>query len=92
MVKFNKIPLGIIILVYVLSVGVCPLDFDHANGHTEKNIPDIHCGLQLNSYYSSEAGGVDLFDKASYRKLFPLIVEPKPPILVYSILKIPKSA
>ncbi len=91
MFKFNRISLGILILVYVFSVAICPLDFNHTNGRAEKNnIPDIHCGIELNSYVPPEDGSSAHFDLTSYRNLFPLIDEPTLPLLVYSIFKIPK--
>ena len=91
MIKFNKISFGILILVYVFSIAICSLEFNHTNGHAAKdNIPDIHCGIELNRYASTEDGSFALLDLTSYQKLCPLIVEPKLPILVYSILKIPK--
>jgi hypothetical protein len=91
--KFNKISLGILILAYVFSVAICPLDFNHTNGHVEKEkIPDIHCGIELNSYVPPDDGSSAFLDLTSPWKLCPLIVEPKLPILVYSIFKIPKPA
>lgn len=89
--KFNKISFGILILVYVFSVAICSLEFNHTDGHAAKdNIPDTHCGIELNRYTPPEIGSFALLDLTSYQKLYPFIVEPKLPILVYSILKIPK--
>ena len=92
--KFNKISLGILILAYVFSAGICPLNFNHyTNGRLEKdNIPDIHCRIELNSYVSPDNGSSAFLDLTSPWKFCPLIVEPRLPILVYSILKIPKFA
>ena len=91
--EFNKISLGVLFLLYVFSVGICPLDFNHSNGHVDKDkIPDIHCGIELNSYVPPDEGSSAFFDLTSYRKSCSLIVEPKFPILVYSIFKIPKPA
>jgi len=91
--KFNKISLGVLVLVYLLSVGICPLVFNHSNGHAEKDkAPDIHCGSELNGYASPEDGRCALLDLTMPWKLSPLIVEPKPPILVYSVFKIPIPA
>jgi len=89
--KFNKASLGILILLYVFSAAICSLDFNHANGHVEKdNIPDIHCGIGVKGYIPPEGVGSALVDSTTHRKLCPLIIEPKLPILVYSIFKIPK--
>jgi len=91
--KFNKISLGILVLAYLFSIGICPLDFNHPNGHAKKdNIPDIHCGIELNSCVFPDNGGSARLDSTSSWKLCPLIVEPRLPVLVYSILKIPKSS
>jgi len=91
--KFNKISLGILVLVYLFSVGICPLDFNHTNGHAKKdNVPDIHCGTALNSCVFTDNGGYARLDLTSSWKLCSLIVEPRLPVLVYSILKIPKSS
>jgi hypothetical protein len=73
-------------------VTVCSSEFNHANGHVAKDItPDTHCGIELNRYAPLEDESFALLDLTSYRNLCPLIVEPKLPILVYSIFKIPKS-
>jgi hypothetical protein len=91
--KSHKISLGIIIPAYVLSVVMCSLYFNHTNEPSEKDVfPDIHCGIEQNSTDAPEDGGSAFSDLASYRKLCPFIVEPKLPILVYSIFKIPKPA
>ena len=91
MFKLSRISLAILILAYVFPVAICPLDFNHTNGRAEKdNIPDIHCGVELSSYVLPEDGSSAPFDLTMSRKLCPLIVEPKLPLLVYSIFKIPK--
>ena len=91
--KYHKTSLGILILLYVFSAARCSLDFKHANGHVEKDIiPDIHCGTGVNSIIPLESVGPALIDLPSYRKLCPFIIEPKLPILVYSIFKIPKPS
>ena len=93
MFKYKKTSLGILILVYVFSAAICSSDFNHANGHTEKdNTPDIHCGIELISNVPPEDGSSAHLDLTLSRKLSSFIVEPKLPILVYSIFKIPKSA
>jgi hypothetical protein len=91
--KSHKISLGIFISLYVLSVAICSLNFNHTNEPVEKDIfPDVHCGIELSSYVAPEDGSSAFSDLTSYRKLCPFIVEPKLPILVYSIFKIPKPA
>ena len=91
MCKFYSISVGILILVYMFSVAFCPLDFSHSNEHVKKNkVPDMHCGIEFTSYVAAEDGSSALLDLTSHWKLYPLIVEPKLPILVYSIFKIPK--
>jgi hypothetical protein len=91
--KFNGISLGILILAYVFSAAICPLDFNHTNGHAnEKKVPDFHCGIGFTSYVPAGDGSSALLDLNSHWKLFSLTVEPKLPILVYSIFKIPKPA
>jgi len=91
--KFNKISLGILVLVYFFSVGICPLDFSHTDGHAKKDsVPDIHCGTELNSCVFSDNGGSARLDSTSSWKLYPFVAEPRLPVLVYSILKIPKSS
>ena len=93
MFKSNKISLGILILAFVFSVAICPLDFNHTNGHAEKEkIPDIHCGIELNSYVPTDDGSFALLVLTLSRNLCPQIAEPKLPVLVYSILKVPKPA
>ena len=91
--KFNSIPLGILILAFVLSAAICPRNFNHTNGHVKENkVPDSHCGIGFTSYVPAADGSFAFLDLNSHWKLYPFIIEPKLPILVYSIFKIPKPA
>ena len=91
--RFNSITLGILILAYVLSAAVCPLNFNHTNGHVKENkVLESHCGIGFTSYVLAADGSFAFLDLNSHWKLYPFIIEPKLPILVYSIFKIPKPA
>jgi len=91
--KFNSITLGTLILAFVLSAAMSPWNFNHTNGHVKENkTPDIHCGIGFTGDVPAADGSSALLDLNTHWKLYPFIIEPKLPILVYSIFKIPKPA
>ena len=91
--KHHKISLAILSLLYVFSAAICSLGFNHAIGHVETgNISDIHCGTGGSSHVPPKGEGPAFVDLTLHRKLWAHVVEPKLPILVYSIFKIPKPS
>jgi hypothetical protein len=91
--KYNKIFLGVLMLVYVSSVAICSLDFNGMDGDAgNDHFPDIHCGIDLNNYAPSEDRSASLNDFSGHWRLLPRVIEPHLPILSFSIFKVPKPA
>lgn len=90
--KFNSIFLAMLVFVYAFSAVVCSVDLNGADGHAKSDqVPDIHCGIDLNSYLTTDEQGSCLNDLASCWGLLPQVKRPHLPILTFSIFKVPKS-
>jgi hypothetical protein len=82
-----------LIFVYVFSAAICSLDLKGVDGHTENApISDLHCGIDLKNYIPPEDRNSSLVDLTSRWSLLPKTIDPKLPILSFSIFKIPKPA
>ncbi len=85
--KGGKKLLGLIILIYGLTIAICSADFAQ---EIEGDHPDFHCAIDLNPVALSDIQSFIFVKLNRSFAAFPQVEEPHLPIVSFSIFKPPE--